>query len=117
MPDHDVRGKSLLDLLWEQLDQFVDDLQLVADVIEDSTTLWEAKGRAHAAAMCVALATNPYSPQVDAIKAEAMERWVQREEPATPVTRPQRERTTSMTNEERRRRREQRAARRAARNG
>jgi hypothetical protein len=75
VPDHDVRGKSLLDLLWEQLDQFVDDLQLVADVADDSTTLWEARGRAHAAAVCVALATNPYHPQVDAIKAEAMERW------------------------------------------
>jgi hypothetical protein len=112
VPEQDVRGKSLLDLLWEHLDHFVDDLQLVDDVADDSTTLWEARGRAHAAAVCVALATNPYHPNVAAVKAEALERWEQRYDvppPAEPHGTPISERGLA--------RRARRQARRAARNG
>lgn len=93
-----MRGKSLLDLLWEQLDQFVDEYQEMTDggFLEEAVA--EARGRAHAAAVCVALVTNPYSPQVDAIKAEAMERWEQRQdEPTEPVRKPN-ERTAVTTN-------------------
>ena len=122
MPEPDVRGKSLLDLLWEQLDQFVEELQVVADVNEDSTTLWEARGRAHATAVCVALVTNPYHPDVDSIKSDAMERWELRqgvsdyqEKLVQKIVRTRNERSTQEHLSEMEQRREERRARRLAR--
>jgi len=86
MPEQDVRGKSLLDLLWEQLDQFVDDVQALSsaatswDTRNQAAELANAKGQAHAMAVAIALVTNPYHPDVDEIKSEAMERWSDRYE-------------------------------------
>jgi hypothetical protein len=118
MPDQDVRGKSLLDLLWEKLDQYVDDFQLIAGGDNpDPEAFAEARGRAHAAAMCVALVTQPYHPSIADVKEQATERWELRQERPAEQVRTRNERTTSMTDAERRRRREQRQARRAARNG
>jgi len=126
MPDQDVRGKSVLDLLWEKLDQYVDKFQELNEYTDQREweNLAEAKGRAHAAAVCVALVTNPYHPDVDVVKTDAMERWELRqgvsdhqEKLVRKTVRTHNERTTSMTDDERARRREQRRARRAARNG
>lgn len=116
----DVAGKSVLDLLWEIMDRYVDDVQLIASGdpdLMDLAALHEAKGRAHAMAVAISRVTNPYHSDVDEVKAQALERWERAgDEPVKPV-RTRNERTTSMTDAERARRREQRKARRAARNG
>lgn len=117
----DVVGKSVLDLLWERLDSFVDELMAPAHE-GGELELAERKGHAYGMAEAIALVTNPYHPDIDAVRGEAMERWGQRSRvDSAPIDtsekRRLRERTTSMTDDERRRRREQRAARRAARNG
>lgn len=116
-------------MLWEQLEQFVDELQEIASGLEhghdvDMEALAEMRGRAHAAAVCVALVTNPYDPDVAQVKSDAMDRWEMRqgvsdfqEKLIQRTVRKANERTTSMTDEERRSRREARQARRAARNG
>lgn len=72
----DVTGKSVLDLLWEHLDDFVDAVQ--EPVNEEEADL--SKGRAHGMAVAIALVTNPYDPDVDEVKAQAMERWADRSE-------------------------------------
>lgn len=124
MPEQDVRGKSLLDLLWEQLVQFVDDVQYNGDepdrdhdglVSATAMQEWaEARGRAHAMAVAVALVTNPYHPDVAVIKDDAMERWELRQGiPDEPVRKPN-ERVARLTPSERRLARQRR---RAARNG
>lgn len=116
-----MRGKSLLDLLWEQLDQFVEDYQALSakatnwDTRNQSAELASAKGAAHAAAVCVALVTNPYHPDVAAIKAEALERWGLAGDEPTPPVRTQNERTDQRPTREERR--AARLARRSARNG
>ena len=116
MPEQDVRGKSLLDLLWEQMDQFVDAVQEPVNQDEFEN----AKGRAHGMAVAIALVTNPYHPDVDTIKSEAMERWAERGDLVESVrTRNERSTEEHLAELEQRRkeRRARRQARRAARNG
>lgn len=72
----DVAGKSVLDLLWEQMDQFVDAVQ--EPVNEDEAV--NAKGRAHGMAVAIAVVTNPYAPDVAEVKQAAMDRWFDRVE-------------------------------------
>lgn len=119
----DVAGKSVLDLLWERLDAFVDELMAPAHG-GGELELAERKGHAYGMAEAIALITNPYHPDIEAVRADAMERWELRngisdyqEKLVQKTVRTRNERTTSMTDAERRRRREQRAARRALRNG
>jgi hypothetical protein len=68
-----VAGKSVLDLLQEKLDEYVDALQAMED--PDGLPFAEMRGRAHGAAMCLALVLNPYAPDLAAVKAEALARW------------------------------------------
>lgn len=87
-------GKSILDLLWEKLDAAMDDLMDVEQPSEwiadedpnprncDPTGMareWETwgtlRGTARGLAEAIALITNVYEPDLDAVRAEAMERW------------------------------------------
>lgn len=102
----ELAGKSVLDLLWERLDAFVDDLMSTALL---ATPTEELKGRAYGMAEAIALITNPYHPDIEAVRGEAMGRWEQRQEVRT-----QNERTTLA---DRVQRRAERRARRLARNG
>lgn len=75
---NDVAGKSLLDLLWEHLDQFMDDLMAPAHEGGDLEQA-ELKGRAYGMAHAIALVTNPYHPDLDTVRADAVERWESRQ--------------------------------------
>lgn len=107
----ELAGKSVLDLLWERLDAFVDELMAPAHE-GGELELAERKGHAYGMAEAIALVTNPYHPDIDAVRGEAMERWEQRNAvppPPDPRGTPVSERGLA--------RRRRRAARRALRNG
>lgn len=109
----DVAGKSVLDLLWERLDAFVNELMAKDMPHPDKTAdpdFREIKGRAYGMAEAIALITNPYHPDIDAVRADAVERWEQRQ--GVPQE-PQDDHPAARRYEERRARR---LARRAARN-
>lgn len=106
----DVAGKSVLDLLWEQLDQFMDELMDNEGAYSDEG-YGETKGRAYGMAQAIAIITNPYHVDIDAVRSDAVERWEQRS--GVPQE-PQDDHPAARRYEERRARR---LARRAARNG
>jgi hypothetical protein len=62
------RGKSILEMLWEELDAIVERLMAGAASEED-------KGRAQGVAYAIAVIENPYLPSVERIREEAMDRW------------------------------------------
>lgn len=70
----DVAGKSVLDLMWERLDAFVDELMAPAHEGGELERV-ERKGHAYGMAEAIALITNPYHSDIDAVRADAMERW------------------------------------------
>lgn len=111
----DVAGKTVLDLLWERLDAFVDELMAPAHEGGELERA-ERKGHAYGMAEAIALVNNPYHPDVDAVRGEAMERWEQRQELRTPNERTD-EPTTMAQHVARAQRRAARRARREARNG
>lgn len=74
----DVAGKSVLDLLWEHLDAFVDELMAPAHEGGELDRA-ERKGHAYGMAEAIAVITNPYHPDIDAVRADAMERWEERQ--------------------------------------
>jgi hypothetical protein len=61
-------GKSILDMLWEELDAIVERLMAGAASEED-------KGRAQGTAYAIAVIENPYLPNIERIRDEAMQRW------------------------------------------
>lgn len=66
-------GPSLRELVFQKLDAIMDRLM---DARLDGQTPEESDvQQAKAYADCLAIFTNPYSPNVDAIRAEAMDRW------------------------------------------
>lgn len=93
---HSAAGPSLLERLWEELDAIMG--RLMADgppepkpeaIINhgldrpdplaewaDTYRAWgEERGQAQGVAFAIALITNPYAPDLPAVKAEAVERW------------------------------------------
>lgn len=74
-------GKTLLEIMWDELDHLVDNLCDEGSEAEDGLD----KGRADGVAFCIALITNPYRPDMPAIKAEAMDRRAEREEALVPT--------------------------------
>lgn len=93
---HPYAGMSILDILWEELDDLYDQL-----VTEDPPEQWtphkassttkigdpgewqawgELRGQAQGVAYAIALVTNPYSVDVPAVKEEAKRRWELRQE-------------------------------------
>lgn len=71
-------GPSILESAWAMLDELVD--QIMSDKLslpgsEEPATVGEALG----VARVIALFLNPYNPNVDAVRAEAMQRWEDRQ--------------------------------------
>lgn len=62
-------GKSIVELLWDVLDQLMD--LLMKDEEPDELTRGKAEGVAYA----LAVFQNPYLPNLDAIREQAVERW------------------------------------------
>ena len=90
-----VAGKSILDLLWEEMDDVVDLLmeegqpeswsgelfgmpQDEIGVVSEWQNWGEQRGRAQGLAYALAVILNPYAPDVPMIKAQAMARWEER---------------------------------------
>lgn len=61
-------GKSILEMMWDELDAIVERL-MGGGAAEDD------KGRAQGVAMCIALVENPYLPDVERVREQAMDRW------------------------------------------
>lgn len=105
-----LRGKSIIELLWDDLDDTMDILmdkctkcyamagthvgmnhRLVLEEYELEYSVDEYRGRAQGVAYALALMSNPYLRDVDAVRKLAKERYDQRVngEPVTPLkTRP-----------------------------
>lgn len=87
-------GKSILEIIWEELDDVMDRLmdkgvptfpsaaRTPAESWRDQAEEWqlygEERGRAQGVAYALAVLTNPYHIDVDAIRATALERWKER---------------------------------------
>lgn len=83
-------GKSILELMWDELDVLMEILMAPSDFDLEEEVTWY-RGRANGLATCIALVHNPYVPDVNAVRALAKERYEQmmNGEPVTPlVTRP-----------------------------
>ena len=63
-------GKSILEMLWDELDGIVERLQAGAEA-EDGNDVGRAQGVAYA----IAVIENPYHVDMERIRAEAMDRW------------------------------------------
>lgn len=98
-------GRSLLEILWEELDSIVDSLmskgspstwydevgrecvsvdhfrtygkdeELISDDPSEFQQWAEWRGQAQGVAYAIAVITSPYAPNVPAIREEAMQRW------------------------------------------
>lgn len=98
---HVNAGKTLLEIIWEDLDRVMDLLMeegepskgtFVREYIATDTGLkanewwdvlreWgEQRGQAQGLAYAIAVLTNPYHVDVDAVRTEAVARWRQRQE-------------------------------------
>lgn len=71
---HTCAGKSLYELVWEELDQVVERI-MAGDGGEAADG--RDPGRAEGLAIALAIFKNPYLPNWQAIRDEAMERWEQ----------------------------------------
>jgi hypothetical protein len=87
-------GRTLLEIFWEELDDIMDRLmekgppsdseppsqwelldEFLIDEREDWKEYGEERGQAQGVAYCIAVMTNPYKPDIDAVRELAMERW------------------------------------------
>jgi hypothetical protein len=62
------KGKSILEMMWEELDAIVERLMGGGAAEEDT-------GRAQGVAYAIAVIENPYLPDMERIRNEAMDRW------------------------------------------
>ncbi len=69
---HPWAGKSIIEHIWDDLDDVMDGLMDGSDAGE------AAKGSALGLAAALARMYNPTTPNVDAIREEAMDRWTER---------------------------------------
>lgn len=63
-------GKSILELLWDELMTVLDRL-MTEGTAEDG----KDPGRAEGLAYAIAVMSNPYLPNVDSVREQAMDRW------------------------------------------
>lgn len=76
-PPGTYAGPSLLELVWRQLDEVMDELM---DARLDGREPDKVQaGTALGYAGAIAIFSNPYNPNVDAVRAEAVERWEARQ--------------------------------------
>jgi len=76
-------GRSVLEQIWEELDAIMDRLRSGSPILEAEG--WagvrdraELRGRAQGIALAISIITNPYAPDVPAVKVEARRRWEKR---------------------------------------
>lgn len=62
------QGKSILEMLWDELETIVERLMAGAEAEDD-------KGRALGTAYAIAVIENPYLPDIERVRKEAMRRW------------------------------------------
>jgi len=67
--DVSCAGKSLVEMMEDRLDEVFS--RLKTEPAEDGRD----PGRAEGIATCIAIIRNPYSPNINIIRAEAVERW------------------------------------------
>jgi hypothetical protein len=78
--------QALFEELWKELDTIVEHItsegepdvtqySFLAQLKDDVQKWAEWRGQAQGIAYALAVLTNPYAPDVDKIRAEAMERW------------------------------------------
>lgn len=72
-------GKTLLEMLWEELDAIMDRL-MTGQEAEDERD----PGRAEGVAFCIAVFQNPYAPNINVVRDQAMDRWEQQQAAPTP---------------------------------
>lgn len=79
-------GRSILQMLWDEMDAEMSDLMLLVDEgapTEEKDLLLYVAAKAKASgvclgiAKCIAIMTNPYDPDVDAVRRETKERYEQ----------------------------------------
>lgn len=100
---HPYAGKSIIEIIWEELDAVMDKLMSdgepskvtfvrsgyesssLAQAREEAEVWWEAlrswgeeRGQAQGLAYALAVLTNPYHVDVDAIRATAVQHWKER---------------------------------------
>lgn len=68
-------GKSIYEIMWDELMTIVERL-MTGQEAEDGRD----PGRAEGVAYAIAVFTNPYAPNLEAIRDQAMERWEKEEE-------------------------------------
>lgn len=92
-------GRSILEILWEELDSVMDRLMddgepksenyephddeefFELDGFKDACKVWgEERGQAQGVAYAIAVMTNPYEVDITAIKQTAVERWESRQD-------------------------------------
>lgn len=61
-------GKSLFEMLWEELDVIVE--RIMAEAADEHDV-----GKAQGVAFAIATIQNPYRPNIESVRAEAMKRW------------------------------------------
>jgi hypothetical protein len=66
-----MAGPTILEMMWQELDSVVDRLMEDGAQAEDGRD----PGRAEGVAYCIAIITNPYEVNIEAIREEAMVRW------------------------------------------
>lgn len=69
-------GKSILELMWEELDALMEILMAPGDFELEEELGWY-RGRGNGLATCIALVHNPYVPDVNAVRKLAKERYEQ----------------------------------------
>jgi hypothetical protein len=69
-------GKSILELMWDELDALMEILMMPGDFDLDEDIRWY-RGRANGLATCIALVHNPYVPDVVAVRQLAKDRYEQ----------------------------------------
>lgn len=73
-------GRSILEMLWEEmLNQYGKLVVMMVDEVSTPTIseLAGQKGVCLGIAKCIAIMTNPYAPDVDAVRRETKERYEQ----------------------------------------
>lgn len=69
------RGPTILELLWERLDGLTWMLMNKCEATAIFHSREEVVGEAKGVAWCIAMMRNPIHPNMDAVRAEAMERY------------------------------------------
>lgn len=95
-----MKGRSIIEILWEELDAIVDRLHadgepaknpgrldtrfeadeaLLSDLLDDWKAWGEERGKAQGVAYALAVMINPYEPNIEAIRQRSIERRKERE--------------------------------------